>query len=46
MQKQPNGVRNMLFDGIKAGTGFMPSKEELKRIFGNRKKVARIICIA
>ena len=27
------------FDGIKAGTGFMPSKEELKRIFGNRKKL-------
>ena len=25
------------FDGIKAGTGFMPSKEELKHIFGNRK---------
>ena len=25
------------FDGIKAGTGFMPNKEELKRIFGNRK---------
>ncbi|MBS4772272.1 MAG: hypothetical protein KHX61_07205, partial [Proteobacteria bacterium] len=23
------------FDGIKAGAGFMPSKEELKRIFGN-----------
>ena len=27
------------FDGIKAGTGFMPSKEELKHIFGNRKKL-------
>ena len=27
------------FDGIKAGTGFLPSKEELKRIFGNRKKL-------
>jgi len=27
------------FDGIKAGTGFMPSKEELKRIFGNWKKL-------
>ena len=27
------------FDGIKAGAGFMPSKEELKRIFGNRKKL-------
>ena len=27
------------FDGIEAGTGFMPSKEELKRIFGNRKKL-------
>ena len=27
------------FDGIKAGTGFMPSKEELKRIFGNLKKL-------
>ena len=27
------------FDGIKVGTGFMPSKEELKRIFGNRKKL-------
>ena len=27
------------FDGIKAGTGFMPNKEELKRIFGNRKKL-------
>ena len=27
------------FDGIKAGTGFMPSKEELKLIFGNRKKL-------
>ena len=25
------------FDGIKAGTGFMPNKEELKHIFGNRK---------
>ena len=25
------------FDGIKAGTGFLPSKEELKHIFGNRK---------
>ncbi len=29
------------FDGIKAGTGFMPSKEELKRIFGNRKKLCQ-----
>ena len=27
------------FDGIKAGTGFMPNKEELKHIFGNRKKL-------
>ena len=27
------------FDGIKAGTGFLPSKEELKHIFGNRKKL-------
>ena len=27
------------FDGIEAGTGFMPSKEELKRIFGNQKKL-------
>ena len=27
------------FDGIKAGTGFLPNKEELKRIFGNRKKL-------
>ena len=27
------------FDGIEAGTGFMPNKEELKRIFGNRKKL-------
>ena len=27
------------FDGIKAGTGFMPSKEELKHIFGNLKKL-------
>ena len=27
------------FDGIEAGTGFMPSKEELKHIFGNRKKL-------
>ena len=27
------------FDGIKAGMGFMPSKEELKCIFGNRKKL-------
>ena len=27
------------FDGIKVGTGFMPSKEELKRIFGNQKKL-------
>ena len=27
------------FDGIEAGTGFMPSKEELKLIFGNRKKL-------
>ena len=27
------------FDGIEAGTGFMPSKEELERIFGNRKKL-------
>ena len=27
------------FDGIKAGAGFMPGKEELKRIFGNRKKL-------
>ena len=27
------------FDGIKAGTGFLPSIEELKRIFGNRKKL-------
>ena len=25
------------FDGIKAGTGFLPNKEELKHIFGNRK---------
>ena len=25
------------FDGIEAGTGFMPNKEELKHIFGNRK---------
>ena len=38
MQKRPNGVRNA-FDGIKAGAGFMPSKEELKHIFGNRKKL-------
>ena len=29
------------FDGIKAGTGFMPNKEELKRIFGNRKKLRK-----
>ncbi len=29
------------FDGIKAGTGFLPSKEELKRIFGNRKKLRK-----
>ncbi|MFR8207151.1 MAG: hypothetical protein ACLU99_13270 [Alphaproteobacteria bacterium] len=28
------------FDGIKAGTGFLPNKEELKRIFGNRKSCA------
>ena len=27
------------FDGIKAGTGFLPGKDELKRIFGNRKKL-------
>ena len=27
------------FDGIKAGTGFIPNKEELKLIFGNRKKL-------
>ena len=27
------------FDGIKAGTGFLPNKEELKHIFGNRKKL-------
>ena len=27
------------FDGIKAGTGFMPNKKELKCIFGNRKKL-------
>ena len=27
------------FDGIEAGTGFMPNKEELKHIFGNRKKL-------
>ena len=27
------------FDGIKAGTGFLPNKEELKRIFGNLKKL-------
>ena len=27
------------FDGIKAGTGFLPNKEELKLIFGNRKKL-------
>ena len=27
------------FDGIEAGTGFIPSKEELKLIFGNRKKL-------
>ena len=27
------------FDGIEAGTGFMPSKKELKRIFGNQKKL-------
>ena len=27
------------FDGIEAGTGFMPSKEELKHIFGNLKKL-------
>ena len=27
------------FDGIKAGAGFMPGKEELKSIFGNRKKL-------
>ena len=25
------------FDGIEAGTGFMPNKKELKHIFGNRK---------
>ncbi len=29
------------FDGIEAGTGFMPNKEELKRIFGNRKKLCQ-----
>ena len=29
------------FDGIEAGTGFMPSKEELKHIFGNRKKLCQ-----
>ena len=29
------------FDGIKAGTGFLPNKEELKRIFGNRKKLRK-----
>ena len=27
------------FDGIEAGTGFMPSKEELKRVFANRIKL-------
>ena len=27
------------FDSIKAGTGFLPNKEELKHIFGNRKKL-------
>ena len=27
------------FDGTEAGKGFIPSKEELKRLFGNRKKL-------
>ncbi len=29
------------FDGIEAGTGFMPSKEELECIFSNRKKLSQ-----
>ena len=29
------------FDGIEAGTGFMPSKEELECIFSNRKKLCQ-----
>ena len=31
------------FDGIKAGTGFMPSKEELKRVFANRIKLCEAL---
>ena len=33
------------FDGIEVGTGFMPSKEELKRIFGNRKKLCEAFAL-
>ena len=29
------------FDGIKAGTGFLPNKEELKHIFGKRKRLSK-----
>ena len=31
------------FDGIEAGTGFMPSKEELKRVFANRIKLCEAL---
>ncbi len=31
------------FDGIKAGTGFLPSKEELKRVFANRIKLCEAL---